>query len=112
MNEHDYFNAALQLYGYDITTALSDAGIVPDGSQYKIDDIRQAMSSVLNGHLPGIECNKDESGNKQLYQVYICVDTDGSTLIDCPVLPSDECKGSAEFPVFDPSSESSLRSAI
>lgn len=76
------------------------AGIIPDGSLYKVDDIRSAMATVLNGHLPGIECNKDQSGRIQLYQVYICVDVDGSTLIECPILPRNECKGKVEFPVF------------
>lgn len=77
------------------------AGIVPDGGQYQIQDIRNAIASALNGHLPGVDCNKDEQGNKQLYQVYICVATDGSTLIECPVFPRNECKGSVEFPVFN-----------
>lgn len=80
------------------------AGIVPDNSQYQVQDVRNAIATALDGHLPGIECNKDEEGHKQLYQVYICVATDGSTLIDCPILPGNECKGSLEFPVFDTSS--------
>ncbi|CAM6081751.1 unnamed protein product [Calypogeia fissa] len=107
MNEHDYFQAALNLYTtYDITGALANAGIKPDGRQYKVEDIQNAISNALDGHLPGIECNKDDKSSKQLYQVYICVSTDGSTLIDCPVFPSNECKGLVEFPVFDASSYS------
>lgn len=76
------------------------AGIVPDGNLYNVADIRSAMATALNGHLPGIECNKDQSGRMQLYQVYICVDVDGSTLIECPILPRNQCTGKAEFPVF------------
>jgi len=110
LSQHDYFQSAISLYGnYDITTALANAGIVPDGSQYQIEDIRKAIGSVLNGHLPGVDCNKDGQRNRQLYQVYICVATDGSTLIDCPVFPSNECKGSVEFPVFDPSSQQAVQ---
>lgn len=87
----------------DWTTFESCAGINPDGSQYQVEDMRKAMSNVL-GHLPGVECNKDQSGSRQLYQVYICVSSDGTSIIDCPVLPRNECKGSVEFPVFNPSS--------
>jgi ribonuclease T2 len=105
MNEHDYFQSAISLYGtYDITGALKKAGIVPDGSQYDVNHMADAMSKVLHGHLPGVECNSDQQGNQQIYQVYICVDTDGSTLIDCPVFPSDECTGTVAFTVFNPKS--------
>lgn len=79
------------------------AGIVPDGKHYQIEAIRKAISSVLDGHLPGVDCNKDGKGNRQLFQVYICVDKDGSTLIECPIFPRSECRGSVEFPVFDAS---------
>lgn len=104
MSVHEYFQKSINLYGkYDITGALAKAGILPNGAHYQVESIRKAIGTVLSGHLPGIECNTDKQGNKQLYQVYICVDTDGSTLIDCPVLPGSECKGSVEFPVFDPS---------
>ncbi|CAM6081755.1 unnamed protein product [Calypogeia fissa] len=103
MNEHGYFHAALNLYTtYDTTGALANA----DGRQYKVEDIQNAISNALDGHLPGIECNKDDQSCKQLYQAYICVSTDGSTLIDCPVFPSNECTGLVEFPVFDASSYS------
>jgi ribonuclease T2 len=81
-------------------------GINPDGSQYNVEDIRNALQSVT-GQLPGIQCNKDQSGNRQLYQVYVCVATDGQTVIQCPIFPSNECKGSVEFPVYQPNSAAS-----
>lgn len=79
------------------------AGIVPDGKYYEIEEVRKAISTVLDGHLPGVDCNKDKKGKKQIYQVWICVAKDGKTLIECPIFPSTECKGKVEFPVFDPS---------
>lgn len=103
LGQHGYFQSAIDLYGkHDITGALAKAGILPDGKHYQVDAIRHAISTVLDGHLPGIDCNKDGHGNRQLYQVYICVGKDGKTLIECPIFPRNECKGSVEFPVFDP----------
>lgn len=106
-SQHAYFKAALNLYNqYDLTGGLAAAGINPDGSQYNVEDIRNALQSVL-GQLPGIQCNKDQSGNRQLYQVYVCVATDGQTVIQCPVFPNNECKGSVEFPVYQSNSAAS-----
>jgi ribonuclease T2 len=104
LGQRGYFQAAINLYSkYDVTAALAEAGIHPDGKHYEIEHVRKAISTVLDGHLPGIDCNKDAKGNRQIYQVWICVAKNGSTLIQCPVFPRTECKGSVEFPAFDPS---------
>lgn len=101
--QHDYFQSSIDLYNnYDITGALSSAGIVPDDSFYPIAKITQAFTALL-GFAPQIECNTDPEGNKQLYQVYICVAKDGQTLIRCPAPIRNPCKGSVQFPAFDPS---------
>ena len=52
------------------------------------------------GYYPWIECNRDSDGNSQLYQVYICVDTNGKDLIECPVLPRGNCASRVQFPKF------------
>lgn len=76
------------------------AGIHPDGGFYSIKSIRSAIGDGI-GYTPGIECNVDESGNSQLYQVYLCVDTSAANLIDCPVYPRSKCSSSSiEFPTF------------
>jgi len=104
LGQHGYFEAAIDLYiKHDITGALANAGIVPDGKDYDIEEVRKAISTVLDGHLPGVDCNKDAKGKKQIYQVWIFVAKDGKTLIECPIFPRTECKGKVEFPVFDPS---------
>jgi ribonuclease T2 len=95
-----YFAASLNLYhDYDITAALADAGIVPDDRFYPISQISTAFTDLL-GFAPQIECNTDPEGNRQLFQVYICVAKDGKTLIQCPAAIRNPCQGSVQFPIF------------
>lgn len=75
-------------------------GINPDGGSYSISSIQNAVRNAI-GSTPGIECNVDASGNSQLYQVYICIDTSGSSIIECPIMPnSDRCDSAIVFPAF------------
>jgi ribonuclease T2 len=49
---------------------------------------------------PGVQCKDGPFGKKQLYQIYICVDTDAKAFIECPKLPATlSCPASV---VFDP----------
>eukprot|EP00253_Pinus_taeda_P003046 PITA_03046 len=94
LNQHDYFAAALRLKeSVDLLGALEKAGIRPDGGSYTVSRIQNAIP--VPGPV-GIECNTDESGNYQLYQIYLCVDPYASNFISCPVLPNSQCG----FPVF------------
>ena len=63
-----------------------NTGINPDGNSYSLQNIKNAIKGAI-GYTPWIECNVDASGNSQLYQIYLCVDTSGSSLIECPVFP-------------------------
>eukprot|EP01018_Ginkgo_biloba_P038665 Gb_05908 [translate_table: standard] len=84
----------------DVLGALENAGIHPDGSQYSLESIQNGLTGALDTR-PGIlECNRDESGNDQLYQIYLCVDTSASNLISCPVPPSSKCSSQLVFPSF------------
>jgi ribonuclease T2 len=74
-------------------------GIVPNGKFYSLEDIKKAIQDAI-GYVPWIECNVDTSGNSQLYQIYLCVDTSGSNLIECPVFPRGKCGSEIEFPSF------------
>ena len=75
-------------------------GIQPDGGFYNLTSIQNAIQGGI-GYEPYIECNTDASGNSQLYQVYLCVDYNGSSFIDCPVFPTGgSCPSSIEFPTF------------
>ncbi|KAK7274839.1 hypothetical protein RIF29_15938 [Crotalaria pallida] len=100
LDEHSYFEAALSLKSkVNLLQALTSAGINPDGGSYSLSNIKGAISEAI-GFTPYIECNVDTSGNSQLYQVYLCVDTSGANLIDCPVFPRGRCGSDIEFPSF------------
>lgn len=75
-------------------------GINPDGSSYGLDQIKDAIKEA-SGFTPWIECNVDQSGNSQLYQIYLCVDTSGANFIECPAFPhGKKCGSEIEFPTF------------
>ncbi|XP_020255492.1 ribonuclease 1-like [Asparagus officinalis] len=100
LDERGYFSAALNLKKQvNLLEALRNSGIEPNDQSYSLNSISQAISDAT-GYTPGIECNRDESGNDQLYQVYVCVDTSGTSLIDCPVLPHGKCSSQIHFPSF------------
>ncbi|RRT56959.1 hypothetical protein B296_00020435 [Ensete ventricosum] len=83
----------------EAAAAAAAAGIQPDGGDYSLKSIVSAISEAI-GYTPWIECNTDEAGNRQLYQVYLCVDTSAAELIECPVLPRNSCGSRIEFPSF------------
>ncbi|XP_027097940.1 extracellular ribonuclease LE [Coffea arabica] len=100
LDQHDYFASALLLKRQsNLLQILKNAGIQPNGQYYSLDGIKAAIRGGI-GHTPYIECNVDPSGNSQLYQIYVCVDTSGSNLIECPVLPRGTCGSRIEFPSF------------
>ncbi|XP_057448230.1 ribonuclease 1-like [Lotus japonicus] len=100
LNQHAYFAAGLSLkQKANLLQSLTSAGIQPDGQFYSLSSIKGAIKDGT-GFTPYIECNVDSSGNSQLYQVYLCVDTSGSDFIECPVFPHGKCGSSIEFPTF------------
>ncbi|KAM7484370.1 hypothetical protein LguiA_000379 [Lonicera macranthoides] len=100
LNQHSYFSSALNLKDQvNLLQALKSAGIQPNGQSYSLESIKGAIKGST-GYTPFIECNVDESGNSQLYQVYLCVDTSGNNVIECPVLPHGKCASKIEFPSF------------
>ncbi|XP_020591938.1 ribonuclease 1-like [Phalaenopsis equestris] len=101
LNEHDYFHAALSLKdkANGILQMLSSSGIEPNDNSYSVNSIIEAINGGI-GYAAGIECNQDESGSSQLYQVYLCADTSASSFINCPVFPKGGCSGEIKFPSF------------
>lgn len=100
LDQHSYFKSALDLKdSLNLLQILQSAGIQPDGGSYSLSSIKDAIRSTV-GSTPWIQCNVDESGNSQLYQIYICVNSSGSNTIECPVMPSGKCSSSVEFPSF------------
>ncbi|KAJ8760842.1 hypothetical protein K2173_021880 [Erythroxylum novogranatense] len=100
LNQHAYFATGIKLKKQvNLLQALQSAGIHPDGSSYSLSDIKNAIKESV-GYTPFIECNSDESGNSQLYQIYLCVDTSGSDITECPTFPKGKCGSEIEFPTF------------
>ncbi|XP_072991532.1 ribonuclease 1-like [Typha latifolia] len=101
LDQHSYFETALNLQKkVNILTALLNAGIEPDGRFYSLTSIKNAIK-LATGITPGIECNRDESGNTQLLEIYLCVDSSGQEIIECPVYPRSRCTSRVEFPSFE-----------
>ncbi|KAK6931236.1 Ribonuclease T2-like [Dillenia turbinata] len=100
LDEHGYFKAGLVLKeNSNLLQALTSAGINPDDGSYSLESIKDAIKETV-GYEPWIECNRDANGNRQLYQVYLCVDTSGKNFIECPVFPHGSCASSVRFPTF------------
>ncbi|EFJ09665.1 hypothetical protein SELMODRAFT_270532 [Selaginella moellendorffii] len=99
-DEHQYFERSLALREQvDPLGYLASAGIRPNNRLYSLQSIQLALEDGL-GHTIGIECNRDSSRTAQLYQLYFCVASDASTIIDCPVFPNSKCTTQVEFPSF------------
>ena len=73
--------------------------INPDGNSYSLVNIKNAIKGAID-YTPWIVCNVDASRNNQLYQIYLCVDTSGLDLIECPVFLKGKCGSEIEFPSF------------
>ncbi|XP_062111605.1 extracellular ribonuclease LE-like [Humulus lupulus] len=100
LDQHAYFQTTLNLKRkVNLLQVLKSAGIQPNGDLYSIENIKEAIQNGI-GYSAWIECNVDSSGNSQLYQVYLCVDTSASNLIECPVFPNGKCASQIEFPSF------------
>jgi len=78
---------------------VDSPGIEPNGNNYSLASIKDAIKEGA-GFTPFVECNVDTSGYSQLYQIYLCVDNTGSSLIECPVFPHGKCGSQIEFPSF------------
>lgn len=100
LDQRAYFQAALDLKKQaDLLKFLTDADIHPNDEFYSLESIKKAIEEG-SGYSAWIECNKDESGNSQLYQVYMCVDSSGSEFIQCPIFPHGKCDSQIQFPSF------------
>ena len=73
--------------------------INPYGNSYSLVNIKNAIKGAI-GYTPWIECNVDASRNSQLYQVYLCVDTSRSDLIEFSIFSKGKCGSEIEFPSF------------
>ena len=100
LDQHDYFEAALNLKKkVNLLQILRVARIEPDDGFYSLDNIVRAIIKGI-GHTPRIECNKDSQGNSQFYQIYFCVDSSRSEIIECPIPPKGRWASKVWFPKF------------
>ncbi|KAL8150171.1 hypothetical protein V2J09_019979 [Rumex salicifolius] len=98
--QRDYFQAALDLKDQtNLLGALKSQGMEANDEFYNLEDIKQAIKKGT-GFEAWVECNIDEEGNSQIYQVYMCVDKSGKKLIKCPVIPRGNCPSRVQFPKF------------
>ncbi|KAJ4751442.1 Ribonuclease [Rhynchospora pubera] len=101
LSQNDYFLATLRLKAMtNILYCLQLAGIWPDDQRYRtLTSVVSAIQACV-GHTIYVQCNSDNRGRSQLYQVYICVNQTGTGLIDCPVFPRRTCPSKFRFPKF------------
>ncbi|KAI3869027.1 hypothetical protein MKX03_035537 [Papaver bracteatum] len=101
LDQEEYFEKALKLKKkIKLLHILHKEGIKPDGGFYSSYQIMKAIEDEVEA-TPFISCNDDESGNSQLYRVYVCVDKFAKKFIKCPVLPKGSCSSSKiYFPRF------------
>ncbi|KAH7853163.1 hypothetical protein Vadar_034133 [Vaccinium darrowii] len=103
LNQVDYFESALRLKKQvNLLKTLNNAGIQPNGRFYETGAAVEETIRKAVGYMPGVWCNNDKSGNRQLYQVVVCGDVVGNRIIDCPGIPmgKGECAASIKFPPF------------
>ncbi|XP_006657993.1 ribonuclease 1 [Oryza brachyantha] len=101
MGQHEYFAAALELKKrHSLAAILADAGVVPsDNESYFLSSIRDAIAGAT-GAVPNLECNRDASGETQLFQVYQCVDRSAKKLVDCQLPMQGKCRDRVKLPTF------------
>lgn len=104
LNLEPYFQDTLSLRDrIHLHGALKTAGIYPNGNDYSLTDITNAIRRGTGKH-PRIQCNRNRAGKSQLFEVYVCVDKiDAYTFIDCPTSqtsPRKSCDRRVLFPRF------------
>jgi len=87
----------------NLLEALKTAGIKPNGNDYKLTDIEDAIQQSTGKH-PRIRCNKNREGKSQLFEVFVCVELHAYKLMDCPpsqIYPLNHCDPNrVVFPFF------------
>ncbi|KAF3793328.1 Intracellular ribonuclease LX [Nymphaea thermarum] len=103
LSEHDYFEKALQIRtDVNVLRILEDNGIVPDGSNYSLASIQQALDNGI-GQKVAIQCSKIYNTSLyQLFRIFFCVDkSDASTIVSCPFVSKYKCPDEVVFSHFD-----------
>ncbi|AAD39309.1 Very similar to ribonucleases [Arabidopsis thaliana] len=97
-DQHSYFRTNLKFkHKVHLLNILIQKGIKPNDGFYSLDEIKNAIKCAI-GFAPGIECNEDVKGNKQLFQIYICLDNYAKEFVECPYVPDKSCASKIKFP--------------
>ncbi|KAF8387831.1 hypothetical protein HHK36_026492 [Tetracentron sinense] len=100
LTELDYFQKSLDLLqNIDMLSILKKHDISPSDGYYNLTEIKEGIKTEI-GVTAAIRCSKNKSDEFQIYEIYLCVDTDATTIIPCPVLPSFTCSSSVVFSSF------------
>ncbi|KAI4305275.1 hypothetical protein L6164_028649 [Bauhinia variegata] len=99
-----YFDKAITLgstYGPLITKELEAAGIKPNGNAYSwekmVEAIKKAIKQPTGDINVRLTCEEDTSGNLQLSEIQICVESDAEKLKNCNRQTPDKCKKDLVF---------------
>ncbi|KAK1265522.1 Ribonuclease 3 [Acorus gramineus] len=101
LDEPTYFDTVLNMRSkIELLSLLVGQGYGPSNTAYyRTSDIEAAISSVI-GARPVIRCSKDQSGEFQLYEVYVCVNKEATEVIECPSPPAFTCSDFIRFHPF------------
>lgn len=99
LKQKGIFNILKQKFCRLIIVLFFCVGIKPDGGLYGLDETKNAIKRKI-GFAPGIECNEDVKGTKQLFQIYICLDNYAKEFVECPYVPDKSCASKIKFPKF------------
>ncbi|CAN8293590.1 unnamed protein product [Cochlearia groenlandica] len=96
-DQHSYFQTNLKFkQKLHLLNILRRKGIKPNDGFYDLNKIKNAIKGVV-GFVPGIECNEDVNGKKQLFQIYICLDNYAKEFVQCPYVPDKSCDSKIKF---------------
>lgn len=98
--EHKYFSAGLSFNNkYNLLNVLSKNGITPSLTKtYEIDNVLSALQGEF-GYSACLGCKYKEDIGQMLYQIYVCLDKNLSTM-DCPTCEQ-SCRSSEKL-VYHP----------
>ncbi|XP_022932791.1 ribonuclease MC-like [Cucurbita moschata] len=86
-NQLQYFQTTLNIrtnHNYDLLAILNTAGLGPTATNTRQYGAIEGAIQAATGKKPGLRCNKNaQSKKKQLFEIILCFDKNGVTLIDC-----------------------------
>ncbi|XP_038906187.1 ribonuclease MC-like [Benincasa hispida] len=86
-NQRQYFQTTLNIrmnHNYDLLAILNAAGLGPTATMVRQYQAIENAIQAATGKIPGLRCNTNaQTGSRQLFEIILCFDKNGVTLIDC-----------------------------